>query len=405
VLTHAAVDESERLYALRRLEILDTPPERRFDDIVQIAAQICDTPIAIMNLVDADRQWGKALVGVESSEAPREASFCSRTIASGDDVMVVHDTYEDPRFSDNPMVLGDPHLRFYAGAPITDRNGYRVGSVCVCDRVPRTLDEDQLAALQALARQAMGQLELRLTLDAERERVRRVHELDRIREQFISTVTHELRTPVTSIRGWLDVLAEDAEELTGGQREAIERIDRNVGRLDRLVGDLLDLTRSDVGSFSIRPEHVDLAELTREAVASMARGREASELDVRSSVPASLVVVGDAQRLAQMIDNLCSNAAKYTPAGGRIEVDLSRRGDHAVLRIADSGIGIPATERDYLFQRFFRASTAIDSQIAGTGLGLAIAKAIAERHGGSIAVGDGIDGGTAFTVALPVSAI
>ena len=139
----------------------------------EIAAQIAGTPMAIINLVDADRQWGKAMVGLDDTEAPREDSFCARTIEWDDEVMIVHDTHEDPRFADNPMVLGDPYLRFYAGAPITDRDGYRLGSVCVADRVPRDLNDGQKSALAALGRQAMAQMELRLALQAEREQLRR----------------------------------------------------------------------------------------------------------------------------------------------------------------------------------------------------------------------------------------
>jgi signal transduction histidine kinase len=388
--------------ALRRVQILDTPREQRFDDIVQVAAQVTGMPIAIMNLVDADRQWGKAMVGLESSEAPRDASFCSVTIASGEDVMVVPDTHEDERFADNAQVIGEPYLRFYAGAPIVDRAGNKLGTVCVADRVPRTLDDDQLAALRALARLAMDQLELRLALHAEREHVRSLVDLDRMRDQFISTVTHELRTPLTSVRGWLDLLIEDAGGFGAIQRDAVDRVDRNVDRLIRLVGDLLDLTRSDAGTLSMRSELVELSALTRDAVASMTAGDEAAEVDVRTSIDMSVRVTGDNQRLAQVVDNLCSNAAKYTPAGGRVDIELTERAGRAVLRVIDSGIGIPAAEREHLFQPFYRASTATDSEIPGTGLGLAISKAIVERHGGAIAVGDGIGSGTAVTVTLPL---
>jgi signal transduction histidine kinase len=398
----ALADERGRLAALRRVQILDTPRERRFDDIVEIAAQVTGMPIALINLVDSDRQWGKALVGIDDSEAPRETSFCSVAIASGDEVMVVDDTHEDPRFADNPLVTGEPWMRFYAGAPIVDRAGYRLGSVCVVDRVPRTLDEGQRRALRALARQTMDQLELRLALEADREEVRSLRELDRLRDQFVATVSHELRTPLTSIRGWLDLLIEDAGTLESEERDALQRVDRNVDRLARLVGDLLDLTRADAGVLSMRSELVDLAALTRDAVASLANAEGAADRDVRLTVEPSIRVTGDTQRLARVIDNLCSNAIKYTPPGGRVAVDLGQRDGSAVLRVSDIGIGIPAAEREHLFRPFFRASTATDRGIPGTGLGLAVSKAIVERHGGSIAVSDAEGGGVVFTVTLPL---
>jgi signal transduction histidine kinase len=400
-----AADESARMASLLAYDILDTPREQRFDDIVQIAAEICGTPIAIINLVDADRQWGKAMVGVDDSEAPRDASFCARTIEWHDEVMVVPDTHEDSRFAANPQVTGDPHLRFYAGARIVDREGYALGSVCVADRIPRDdLTDAQKSALAALGRQAMAQMELRVALAAEHDQVLRLQELDRLRDQFISVVSHELRSPLTSIRGWVEVLAEDGDDLDPAQREALGRVGRNTDRLTRLVSDLLDLTRVDAGDLNMEAGDVDLSELTRDALAGVACGDSAARLTVTTSIADGVAVRGDASRLAQVVDNLCSNAVKYTPAGGSVNVSLTAAEGLSVLRVADSGIGIPPEEREHLFQRFFRASTATDRGIKGTGLGLAISKAIVERHGGTIAAEDAVGGGTAFAVTLPLAA-
>ena len=401
--TYAAAEESARLSALQRTQLLDTPRERRFDDLVQVAAQICGTPIAVMNLVDADRQWGKAIVGLDDTEAPREDSFCAVAIEQPEQVMVVGDAATDKRFERNPMVLNDPHLRFYAGAPIVDREGFALGTVCVADRRPRQLTTEQVEALQALARQAMAQIELGLALDQERESVRRLRELDRLRDQFLSTVSHELRTPLTSVRGWLDLLIEESTSMDDQQREFLGRVDRNADRLSRLVDDLLDLTRSDAGRLVMESVPVNLSTLVNDAVASMINGEKCGELIVTASVAENVMGNGDHSRLSQVIDNLCSNAVKYTPSGGRVDVRLEARHGAAVLIVRDSGIGIPVEEREHLFQRFFRASSATEQRIPGTGLGLAISKAIVQGHNGSIRVGDGFDGGTAITITLPLA--
>lgn len=153
--------EGARMAVLEDLEILDTPAEALYDDVVALAAAICRTPIAVVNLVDADRQWGKALVGLPSSEAPREQSFCARTIVAPDGTMVVPDTLQDATWAQNAMVLGAPHLRFYAGAAI-HADGQPVGTLCVADSTPRELDPQALSALQVLARQVSANLELRL---------------------------------------------------------------------------------------------------------------------------------------------------------------------------------------------------------------------------------------------------
>ena len=154
-------NESARLAALYDLEILDTPSEELYDDVVRLAAAICDAPIAIINFVDADRQWGKALVGLDGSEAPREASFCARTIVAARRRAVVEDTPADPDWAGNAQVVGDPHLRFYAGAAILTDEGHALGTVCVADRAARTLSDEQLEGLRVLARQTSANLELR----------------------------------------------------------------------------------------------------------------------------------------------------------------------------------------------------------------------------------------------------
>ncbi|MGH7250292.1 MAG: GAF domain-containing protein, partial [Nitrospiraceae bacterium] len=140
--------EAERLDALRRYAILDTPPEQNFDELVSLASQICRTPIAAISLIDADRQWFKAKVGLTSTQTPRAIAFCAHAIVQPD-LFVVRDAMADPRFSTNPLVTADPHIRFYAGMPLIASNGHALGTLCVIDRVPRELTQEQAEALRA----------------------------------------------------------------------------------------------------------------------------------------------------------------------------------------------------------------------------------------------------------------
>ena len=158
-----AADESARLAALRRYRILDTDPERAFDDLTLLASRICGTPIALITLIDADRQWFKSRVGLSMTETSRSISFCAHAIEQPD-LFVVPDALQDQTFRNNPSVTGDPHIRFYAGAPLITADGNALGTLCVIDRVPRTLTPDQIDALHALKRQAEMQLELRANL-------------------------------------------------------------------------------------------------------------------------------------------------------------------------------------------------------------------------------------------------
>ena len=184
--------ELARLAALDRYAILDTEPEHTFDDLVVLAAYVCKTPIAMLSLVDDHRQWFKSKVGVEISETPRDRSFCAHAILQ-QDLFIVTDTHNDARFRENPMVVGEPHIRFYAGAPLINEDGFALGTLCVIDREPRELDETQKEALKSLSRLALAQMELRQNLqllkEALNDRTREEHarevELKRLEEKLV----------------------------------------------------------------------------------------------------------------------------------------------------------------------------------------------------------------------------
>jgi GAF domain-containing protein len=158
------IDENARIAALNRYSILDTLPEQIYDDVTALASLICGTPISLVSLVDADRQWFKAAVGVEIRETPRAQSFCAHTLGTAA-TLIVRDTLQDPRFMDNPAVVGAPGIRFYAGAPIVEHDGHVLGTVCVIDTEPRSISPIQIAALEALARHTMALMEMRHTID------------------------------------------------------------------------------------------------------------------------------------------------------------------------------------------------------------------------------------------------
>ncbi len=185
----ATINEKLRLQELRSYQVLDTQAEQAYDDVVMLASYICDTPIALISLVDEDRQWFKARTGLNAMETPRGQAFCAHAITNPECVMEVQNAIEDQRFADNPLVTGDPGIRFYAGAPLLTPSGAALGTVCVIDRVPRKLSERQSAALQALSRQVVQLLALRRS-HAEMELINRAQTL---RQKQLEAHQHKIQ--------------------------------------------------------------------------------------------------------------------------------------------------------------------------------------------------------------------
>jgi len=234
---------------------------------------------------------------------------------------------------------------------------------------------------------------------------RSLRELDRLKDSFVATVSHELRTPLTSIRGYLELLLEgEAGDLTDEQRRFLSIVDRNSARLLGLVGDLLFVAQVDAGGMLVEAAPVDLGELATECVQSSGPVAEARGVALEREGAVALPLDGDPKRLAQLLDNLVSNALKFTPEGGTVTVRTLAGPGAAILEVEDSGIGIAPAEQTRLFDRFYRTAAAGDMAIQGTGLGLAIAKAIAEAHGGTISVTSAVGQGSIFRVVLPARA-
>jgi PAS domain S-box-containing protein len=270
--------------------------------------------------------------------------------------------------------------------PLLDTDGQIIGTFGISRDVTA-----QVRAEMALADQA-------LELTAHNDRLR---ELDRLKDQFIALVSHELRTPLTSIIGYIKLLQD--ERTTGlNVSDFIEAIERNAERLLHLVGDLLFLSRLQSGTLPVDLRSADLASIATQVVTEMrpeAQRRQVS-LDF-AAAPVPRIDV-DPTRIAQLLGNLISNAVKFSPAGGRVSVQLRREADEAVLSVTDTGPGIPAADQEMIFDRFFRTAAATDQAIPGTGLGLTIAKAIVDAHHGTIVVDSDEGRGAAFTVRLPL---
>ena len=224
-----------------------------------------------------------------------------------------------------------------------------------------------------------------------------------VKEEFVASVSHELRTPLTSIHGFTSLVLE-RDDLPEEVVHQLGIVERNVDRLDRLVADLLQTAQVERGLVHLERERTDLAQLVRQSIEAARPAIEVAGLTLATRLPEHLVVMVDPQRFSQVVDNLVSNAVKYTPAGGRVEVDLSVTHDRVELVVVDTGIGISARDRNHVFSRFFRGQHASRQSIQGIGLGLSITKAIVDSHGGRIEVESEEGRGSTFRVRLPLDA-
>jgi signal transduction histidine kinase len=281
------------------------------------------------------------------------------------------------------------------------RSAIVLGAVAAiaCVTIQQLVREARVRAVELLDRAAELEEAARQLADQNNQ----LRELDHAKDEFVALVSHELRTPLTSIIGYLEmVLEQDAEPLTTGQRQFLSTVSRNVERLATLVNELLFLVQADAGRLQLTLAEADINQLLTEATEAAQPAANAKQIELTLEAGLLAPAVCDRGRIAQLVDNLVSNAVKFTPQGGRVEVKAAQDGSAIALSVSDTGIGIPADELPRLFGRFFRASSATTNAIPGTGLGLAISQAIAEAHNSTITVQSTLAQGTTFRLRLAV---
>ena len=404
-------NEPQRIAALHEYDVLDTLPEVAYDDITHIAAHICDTPIALISLVDENRQWFKSRFGIDVEETPRDVAFCAHAILEPGELFVVRDAAGDERFADNPLVAVDPKIRFYAGAPLISSSGHALGTLCAIDQKPRRLNERQLNALRALARQAEAQLELRLSIRRE-QAIRRELEHSHARlveksgelQSVYQTVSHELKTPLSATREFVSLVLDGVGgDLTTTQRKHLGTALECCDRLTFLLNNWMETVRSETGKLQLHlePTHIDqlVADMVDTYTVIAAKKGITLELDAQA---ASAVVDIDARRIEQTLANLISNAVKFTDPAGLVRAHTGTDGDRIFIEVSDNGRGIRASHQKDIFSPFFQAEHTDTSERQGMGLGLHVCRSIVEKHGGELTLKSEFGAGSTFTVWLPI---
>jgi signal transduction histidine kinase len=390
-------DESTRIAELESFRILDTSPERSYDDITRLAAHICDTPMAMVSFVDTDRQWFKSRVGLEAPETTREIAFCAHAIMDSDRTLVVPDATADARFADSELVINDPMIRFYAGAPLTTEGGHAIGTLCVMDSKPRTLTEHQTQALEALARQVMAQLSLRQALDHVTRQQAELTEAIRQRDTLVAAISHELRTPLTAVLGFIDVLRETEGEIADDDRkEFLTTAAGQAEELSHIIDDLLVAARLEQKTLEVTRVSVNL----QAQVAQVVEGLETSKSHTIDVQATPVRAWGDPGRVRQIVRNLITNAVRY--GGPDIGVHIYSNGRTAHIRVLDNGDPIPGGDIDTIFSPY-RVSSSRREAAGSIGLGLTISRQLANLMDGDITYRHD-DANSIFDLELPAHA-
>ena len=393
-------EEATRLNHLYALDILDSAREKDFDDIVKLAKVVFDIPIALVSFVDRDRQWFKSCVGLNVDQTSRDVAFCDHAIRQNE-VLVVPDASEDPRFQNNPLVTGAPHIRFYAGAPLSLDGKNMLGTLCIIDQSPRRqFDGLQQEILQRMAESVCNILRLR------RERIQE-KEHSEAKSEFLAYISHEIRTPLNAINGiahLLDLETDDDHAL----RPLIKPLEVASDNVLDLVDTMLNLSAIEGRRISFNEEVFPLYDTLQDVYLMMKDRAEAKNIALFMNVEnmRDLNFQGDVLRFRQVLINLVSNAIKFTHDGSvTISTSLpmgfgTQDLQDLQIQITDTGKGIPEKDLPRIFDKFYQVKDD-DGYKEGSGLGLALTKKIIDAMGGMINVESAEGFGSRFFLTFP----
>ncbi len=400
-------DEGARLAELESFEILDTIEEQEYDDITKFASTLCDTPIALISLIDEKRQWFKSHHGLDARESPRDVSFCGHAIHQND-IFEIQNSLTHPDFKDNPFAVGEPHVVFYAGQPLTTDCGHNMGTLCVIDHKPKELTALQREGLQVLAKQVTKHLSLRknnrLLLESSQDLLRSNRAVKDSQAalveqtklatmgQISSGIAHEINNPLSIIALTNQQIRQsvNSEEV----HEKCRTVDETCHRISETIENLLALSQQ---SSSAEKSSHNLHELVSESIKYFRQGNSCNSLMISNEVVANHEVECVAISIVQVVYNLICNAADAIRelSSQWITVTSSMGENGVTLSIIDSGNGLSDEQATRIFEPFY--STKGNK---GHGLGLSICQNLLHQQKGTLSIDTGAKN-TQFNLWLP----
>lgn len=401
-------NEIERLKKLIQYNVLDTQPESDFNEIVRVASLICEVPISLVSLIDENRQWFKAKVGLDANETSREISFCGHAILT-DELFEVENALNDERFQDNPLVTGDPNIRFYAGMPLVSSEGYNIGTLCVIDRVPKTLNDTQKEVLRVLAKNVITLMELRLKnseLETTSNQFIAIAEKAQVNEQIavkaLSVLAHDMREPLATLDGILNLFSDSkslSPELFG---VFLNNVKLQLKNTQKLMDELVHWGKNAlINEFeSQQVENINLHDQVNEIFRLKELKANDENISLINTVPQDLLLKSNLFQIDFALRNLIDNALKYTNTGSITCGAVAKDGSIEIF-IQDTGVGMSQEIIDKLLNADSYYTTVGNHGEKGSGLGLKLIRSNILKLGGTLKIESEIGKGSTITLNIP----
>ncbi|TDG36640.1 GAF domain-containing sensor histidine kinase [Pedobacter changchengzhani] len=391
-----ALNETERLIALDSYNIIGSEEEQNFDELTMLAAEICQTDVALVTILGQEKQWFKSKYGTEETESPRELAFCTHAMIAGDEVMVVNDARIDTRFCDNPLVTGESKVIFYAGVPLINPEGYSLGTICVINHEAKTLTDRQIKALQILAKQVQHQLELRRKVIELEKSNETLSEVNSFVEKFAKRVAHDIKNPLSSIIMSADSLQKKL--VKEGDERSVRLVNialRSAKNLITYIDDMLDYSKAPSILLASR-DTFELSDLLKRLMPMLNIPAK-----FKFESPENCTLKCSRIALEQILLNLLSNAIRYNDKSSpKIELGFKQDPDQYYFTVADNGIGIAKKNIDKIFQEGFTLSDQDCLGNKSNGVGLDSVRSLIKRLHGKIHVESEIGLGTKISFSI-----
>jgi signal transduction histidine kinase len=398
-------NEEERLQNLYDYDILDSLPEKDYDDIVALASFICQTPISAISFIDKDREWQKANVGLQGNTSKREDSFCAYAILDSQP-LIVNDALNDERFCNHPAVLGSIKVRFYAGVPITTPQGFNLGMLCVVDSVPRELKPEQLDALKKLGNQVCNLLELRLknkklstNIDELSKKNTKIQQLSDIQAKLLYIISHDLKSPLATLQNLLNLLVR--EDLTQEEVMLITKdLQLSVSNASFLLSNLLEWGVNQMRQGNLPLSTFNVHHVVKQVIELFELIAKKKKVEIINLVEEQVHITANEGALSLIIRNLVQNALKFT-SNGSVTVSMQEENYGNIFIIQDTGVGMSEEVKNKLFNWENRVKKEGTAKEKGSGLGLLMCRDFITQMGGEIWIESELGRGTKISFSLP----